>query len=235
VQLPRVNLRSFFDQKCNLCRLEAPFQAGLCRACLHDLPRITPACRRCALPVTGGTELTCGRCQKHPPAFDATLAAFAYRFPLNQLIPLIKYHNQPAALGWLADTFAEYLRTETDTRPQVLIPVPLAPSRLRRRGYNQAALLAQRLANRLGLALDQRSLTKPRDTDHQMELTGKARRRNLKGAFAWRGPAYTHVALIDDVMTTGTTASEISRLLKKHGVGRVDIWVLARTPAPGDH
>ena len=85
------------------------------------------------------------------------------------------------------------------------------------------------------MATDLRSLTKPRETAHQMELKGKARRRNLKGAFAWHGPAYAHVALIDDVMTTGTTMNEISRLLKRAGIQRVDIWVLARTPAPGEH
>ncbi len=235
MQLPQVNLRLFFNQKCNLCRLEPQAWAGLCQACLQDLPRIAPACRCCALPVEGGAGLICGRCQKRPPAFDRTFAAYAYRFPLSQLIPLIKYHDQPAQLGWLADTFAETLRSELDTLPQVLIPVPLAPSRLRRRGYNQAALLAQRLAQHLRLELDQHSLTKPLDTAHQMELKGKARRRNLQGAFAWNGPAYRHVALIDDVMTTGTTANEISRLLKRAGVSRVDIWVLARTPAPGDH
>ena len=231
----QVHFGLFFNQTCNLCRIQPQARHGLCLDCLHDLPRITPACRRCALPTQGQDGLICGRCQKHPPAFDTTLAAFAYRFPLNQLIPLIKYHQQTAQLGWLAAALADCVRSQDGALPQALIPVPLAPSRLRRRGYNQAALLAQRLGAALGIALDQRSLSKPRETAHQMELRGKARRRNLKGAFAWRGPAYAHVALIDDVMTTGTTVNEISKVLKRAGIQRVDVWVLARTPAPGDH
>ncbi|UTW14191.1 ComF family protein [Marinobacterium rhizophilum] len=199
------------------------------------MPRIAPACIRCALPLEGVEGLTCGHCQKRPPAFDRTVAAFAYRFPLNQLIPLIKYQGQTGQLGWLADSLADHLQQRCDDWPQVLVPVPLAAPRLRRRGYNQAALLATRLAKRLELATDLGSLSKPRETAHQMELRGKARRRNLRGAFQWNGPTYTHVALIDDVMTTGTTVNEISRLLKSAGIRRVDIWVLARTPAPGEH
>ncbi len=236
---PSVNLGLFFNQTCNLCLQHPQARAGLCHRCLADLPRIAPACQRCALPLEGSDGLICGRCQKRPPPFDRTFAAFAYRFPLNQLIPLIKYQGQTGHLGWLADCLACALQDNASSLPQalpqVLIPIPLAPSRLRRRGYNQAALLAGRLGRQLGITTDLRSLTKPKETAHQMELKGEARRRNLRGAFSWRGPAYGHVALIDDVMTTGTTVSEISRLLKKSGVRRVDIWVLARTPSPGEH
>jgi ComF family protein len=230
-----VNRRLFFNHNCNLCLLHPQTRAGLCHRCLADMPRIAPACHRCALPLEGSDGLICGRCQKRPPSFDHTFAAFAYRFPLNQLIPLIKYQGQTGHLGWLADSLACALQDYTGALPQVLIPIPLAPSRLRRRGYNQAALLAGRLGRQLGIPTDLRSLTKPRETAHQMELKGEARRRNLRGAFNWHGPAYDHVALIDDVMTTGTTVSEISRLLKKSGIRRVDIWVLARTASPGEH
>lgn len=222
----------FFNQSCFLCRRRKQRRAGLCEGCLRDLPRISPACRRCALPVEGGEALLCGRCLKKPPAFDHCFAGFAYRFPLNQLIPRIKYQRQPADLGWLAEAMA--LQIDDVPAPDVLVPVPLAPPRLRQRGYNQAELLAERLGRHLGLPVDRHSLTKPRDTQHQMELAGAARRRNLKGAFRWTGPAYSRIALVDDVMTTGTTASEISSLLKTAGVGGVDVWVLARTPAPGD-
>lgn len=222
----------FFNQTCFLCRRLPQRRAGLCHGCLEDLPRISPACRRCALPVEGGEQLICGRCLRKPPAFDSCSAAFAYRFPLNQLIPRIKYRRQPADLGWLADAMAVQL--DRQPVPDALLPVPLAPARLRRRGYNQAQLLADRLGRRLALPVDRHSLTKPRDTRHQMELVGAERRRNLQGAFRWSGPAYGRIALIDDVMTTGTTASEIATLLKKAGVGTVDVWVLARTPVPSD-
>ncbi|MFC6669647.1 ComF family protein [Marinobacterium aestuariivivens] len=229
-----INNWLFFNRSCYLCRLADALPQGLCSACLDDLPRIAPACRRCALPLSAGPDLVCGRCLRKPPPFDSCLAAFAYRFPLSQLIPQIKYQGQAVHLGWLADVMALEIETRQPPFPQILIPVPLAPPRLHSRGYNQAALLAGRLGRRLELPVDDSSLAKPKDTAHQMELAGSARRRNLRNAFSWKGPAYGHVALIDDVMTTGTTVSEICRLLKKSGIGRVDIWVLARTPAPQD-
>ncbi|NVK43296.1 MAG: ComF family protein [Oceanospirillaceae bacterium] len=176
--------------------------------------------------------MICGRCLKKPPAFDNCSAAFAYRFPLDQLIPRIKYRDSPADLGWLAEAMALELRGTS--LPDVLIPVPLAPARLRRRGYNQAELLAARLGRHFSIPLDRHSLTKPRDTRHQMALAGAERRRNLKDAFRWEGTSYRHIALVDDVMTTGTTVNVIAALLKKSGIERVDVWVLARTPEPGD-
>ncbi|GGO88927.1 phosphoribosyltransferase [Marinobacterium nitratireducens] len=228
----RENCSIFFNQHCFLCRLQSAQRAGLCSGCLRDLPRIAPACRRCALPLTGVESLVCGRCLKKPPPFERCITAFAYAFPINQLLPRIKYDSRPENLGWLADAMA--LELGEAPRPEILVPVPLAPARLRRRGYNQAELLARRLGRRLDIAVDRQSLGKPRDTPHQMTLAGAERRRNLKGAFCWNGPAYRHLALVDDVMTTGTTVSEIANLLLRQGVARIDVWVLARTPAPGD-
>jgi len=115
----------------------------------------------------------------------------------------------------------------------LIVPVPLHRSRLRQRGYNQALELARPLAARLGVPLAHDVLVRSRDTSAQTELDRAARRRNVRGAFHLREAIVLpdHVALFDDVMTTGATLAECARLLKRAGVRRVDAWALARAPA----
>lgn len=117
--------------------------------------------------------------------------------------------------------------------PERLICVPLHPQRLRERGYNQALELAKPLARALRIPLDADALIRLRHTSAQTGLDAKARRRNLHAAFAVADPARlpAHVAVIDDVMTTGTTLRECARVLRQAGVARVDVWALARAPA----
>src|SRR5262249_21777320 len=116
--------------------------------------------------------------------------------------------------------------------PDALIPIPLHPQRLRERGYNQALELARPLAREFGIDLRPDALVRQRATQAQSELDAAQRRRNLRGAFAVAPgvevPA--HVALIDDVMTTGTTLREAARTLLHAGALRVDVWALARAP-----
>ena len=119
------------------------------------------------------------------------------------------------------------------------MPVPLAPARLRARGYNQAWELARRVASALGIAADPSLLLRLRETVHQLALPPLARAGNVAGAFAVeprrRGElAGRHVAIVDDVMTTGSTAAEIARVLRQAGASTIEIWVLARTPRPED-
>ena len=120
------------------------------------------------------------------------------------------------------------------TKPELLLPVPLHRTRLRQRGYNQALELAKPLARLLGVPLCRDLLQRQRGTAAQTELDAVARRRNVRGAFAVRaGVALpTHVAILDDVMTTGATLAECARVLKRAGVQRVDVWALARAPSP---
>jgi ComF family protein len=131
----------------------------------------------------------------------------------------------------MAELLLAYIEQEMDEPPQLLIPVPLHPGRLRERGYNQALELARPLSRRLAIPLDYLSCRRTRPTQAQSELPMKERRKNVRGAFQVKGeiPA-RHVALIDDVVTTGSTVTELTRLLKRHGVRRVQVWTLARTP-----
>lgn len=225
--------RSFFNQTCHLCNLHKADTHGLCEACHTDLPWLISACRRCAEPIP--PDLTalplCARCQSRPPGFDRTHAAFSYSFPISQLIPAIKYQRRPEALGWLSRVFAELMRERLDRPPELLLPVPMRPWRSVQRGFNQAELIAEQLGRHLNLPVRTDLLRKRRPTLQQARLNRRSRGTNLSGSFSLDQPVSGHVAVVDDVMTTGSTAEELARLLKASGAHRVDIWVLARTPS----
>ena len=182
----------------------------------------------------------CPQCQQQPPAFDLCLSAYLYEFPVNRIIQSIKYNGRFELIRpitrHLTDILQDYY--SDSPWPETIIPVPLHKSRLRQRGYDQALLIAREICAQLRsfghLSVDIHSLKRTRPTQPQQGLDAKTRRKNLRNAFTMNNQAgYRHVALIDDVVTTGETVSEISRLLKQHRVERVDIWSLARTPAPG--
>jgi len=172
---------------------------------------------------------TCGRCQKSPPAYDRTLAAFEYRPPVDRMIQGLKFNGQLYYGRILGILMAESLMTRMDERPQCIIPVPLHPQRLRERGFNQAQELARPVAKALHIPVDVRSCQRLRATTAQTGLDAKARRQNLRGAFAVLEPKeWSHVALLDDVMTTGSTIQALASELKRAGVERVDVWLCAR-------
>ena len=199
---------------------------------MDDLPWHTqPQCPQCATPTPGGQ--LCGACLKHPPAFDRTVAALAYSFPLDRLIPRLKYHGRlavaPALGGCLAQAVAAH------ARPDRLIAMPLHPTRIRERGFNHATEIAREAAKRLGLPLDTSSCKRIRDTPPQMGLKHDARRRNVRGAFNCLGEVSgQHIALVDDVMTTGTSLDELAATLKRAGAREVSCWVVARALPPGE-
>ena len=212
--------------RCLVCREAAPPGADLCGACRDDLPWNHRACLRCALPLPGADAL-CGACQRRPPPLQEARAAFVYRFPLDRLLPRFKFHRDLAAGRLLAGAMAE--RFAALPRPDALLPIPLHRARLRRRGYDQALELARPLARALRLPL-RAGLQRTRATRAQSELDAPARRLNLRTAFTAHGPLPAHVALVDDVMTTGATVQAAARALRRAGVARVDAWVCARVP-----
>jgi ComF family protein len=218
-----------FAQDCLLCG-SACHAGALCRSCRGALPLLRPgACPRCA--SFAGTQAECGSCLSRPPAFSATEAAYIYAFPVDRLLQRFKFQGDLALAGLFAEALCE--RVAGAPRPDLLLAAPLAPRRLRSRGFNQAAEIARRMASRLGLPFDAAGCVKHTDTLPQTELEGTERRRNLRGAFSVRGEVRgRHVAVIDDVMTTGTTQDELARTLLAAGARRVDAWVVARTPAP---
>ena len=220
--------QSLFAPRCLLC--SEPGQSGqdLCAACRHALPWNRNACLRCAIPLPQPGE--CGHCQQRPPPLEETHAAFVYGFPLDRLVPRLKFHHDLAAGRLLSELMAEAFAGLP--KPQALVPVPLHVTRLRQRGYDQALELARPLAQALAIPLRADALQRKRATAAQSELHADARQRNLRNAFALP-PGHAlpqHVALVDDVMTTGATVQAAARTLRRAGVLRVDAWVCARVP-----
>jgi len=211
---------------CTLCQTLTDHPLGLCDHCRQELPVLLHACEKCALPLSED-QLICGECQKHPPLFDRATALFIYAQPLSHLVKGLKFGEQLH----LAPQFAEMLAAKVVQHPlpELVLPVPLHPTRLRQRGFNQALAIAQPLAKQLHIPLDFHSLLRKRDTPQQTRLDAVERRNNLRGAFELRQPfSAKHVALVDDIMTTGNTVHEISKLLRKNGVEHIDVWLIAR-------
>jgi ComF family protein len=216
---------------CLLCGQRSDTARDLCAACAGDLVRNRVCCPRCALPLDAPAPL-CGECLQHAPLFTAAFAPFVYASPLDQLETRFKFGRNLAAGSVLSQLWLDAAREAFPTLPHALIPVPLHPARLRERGYNQALELAKPLARALSLPLRTEMLIRTRATRAQSDLDAAARHSNLHGAFGVveNCALPTHVAIVDDVMTTGATLRECARILRHAGVERIDAWALARAP-----
>lgn len=219
-------LGGLWPRHCLVCG-EACTAEGLCPACRRALPWNRSACQRCALPLPVPVA-ACGYCLRRPPPLTVVHAAFRYEMPLDRLLPRLKFHDDLAAGRLLGGLMAEALVGAE--RPDALIPLPLHRRRLRSRGFDQTLELAVPLARGLRLPLMDDILMRMRETAPQSRLDAAARRRNLRRAFAVREGVVlpTHVALVDDVMTTGATLHAAADALLRAGVTRVDAWVCAR-------
>ena len=203
----------------------------LCPGCETSLPVLTASCPRCAMPyehedVTG----ECGSCQRRPPDYACSAALYRYAPPVDHFIRALKFHHDLGLAHMLGQRLAARLAEALD-RPDVIMPIPLHPSRLRRRGYNQALEIARPLARALALPLDYRTLRRVRATTAQSDLPIAERIRNVRGAFAVRAGARLDglkIALVDDVMTTGSTAQAAAQTLRAAGAEEVRVWVVAR-------
>ena len=227
-----------FPARCPVC--ESPLGRGrrdpLCGACWTAIERVAPpVCDACGLPfgVFAGAPVgsgggRCGECAATPPAFDWARAGGVYAGPLREAVQGLKFARKPALARPLAalvlEQWAEHL-------PPVdaVLPVPLARARERERGFNQAGLLAERLAHGLGCRAETRWLARARDTRPQTELEVAERRANVRGAFvASSAVAGRSLALVDDVLTTGATVAECARVLRAAGARRVGVLTVAR-------
>ena len=222
-------LANIHPPTCLLCR-SATNDYDICPVCDADLPRIPHACRQCGIGLPNATDSQCGACLKQPPYFDNTIAALAYQFPVNGLIQQFKFGRHLAAGRLLSQLLADTVANQSTPLPEVLFPVPMVRWRRAGRGFNQSMEIGRDLASLLGLSLDHSALVKVRNTTPQAELSRRQRRVNLRGVFDFHPKAQVPAtaALVDDVMTTGSTVSECARVLKQAGVEKVSVWVLAR-------
>lgn len=233
----RLNFRPLLPRlpgNCLLCDGPAP-RLSLCTGCLDDLPWNTARCQCCALPLAVD-QSHCAACLQRSPLQTLALAPLRYEFPLDHLIAGLKYHRQLAHAPLLGELLKQQIQQAGCPAPDLLLPVPLHKKRLAERGYNQALEIARPLARHFSLELETRLLQRPLATRPQMELDAKARAGNPRGAFALdeirlqQLGKIQSVAVIDDVMTTGATLAEITRLLAEAGIEHIELWVVARTP-----
>jgi ComF family protein len=215
---------------CLLCAARLPMGKDLCPGCEGSLPRPAATCPVCAGVLGAAADgVACGRCQQRPPAYSRTRAAFAYAAPVNRLIRDLKYHRRLELARVLGSYLAACLKTSPDPLPDVIVPVPLHPSRLRGRGYNQSLEIARPLCRALKIPLDARLARRIRPTVPQTELPRKLRGKNVRDAFrADKDVSGRVVAIVDDVMTSGHTVNALARALKRAGAREVIVWVVAR-------
>ncbi|WP_027710700.1 DNA utilization protein GntX [Dickeya chrysanthemi] len=217
---------------------------GICSHCRRHLPLPPVCCPRCGLP-SASHVLPCGRCLQRPPPWHSLLFVSDYQPPLNTLVRRIKFQRRtelaPALarlllLQWLARRRETALTLpEAYPRPDAIVTVPLHRRRHWRRGFNQTDLLARQLAHWLGCAYQPDTLIRVRYTVPQQSLKAASRRRNLRRAFRCRHTvvnqwvAGKRLVVLDDVVTTGSTAAEISRTLLNAGAKQVQVWCVCRT------
>jgi ComF family protein len=247
-EAPGTLLQALFPSYCCLCQRACDAALPLCADCRRALPRNQYACHRCALPLPAlpdqGTvlqqpepERLCGACIREAPPFDQVIAPWIYDAHFAYLIGRWKYTRQQSLTALLAQLWI-------DAAPPVptvdlLVPVPLHWRKLWQRGFNQATLLATALQQRDAQFADcpiaVKGVRRLRPGAPQSRSGAEQRQRNLRAAFTVDRPCDNlRVAIIDDVVTTGATASALAGALRAQGAARVDVWSLARTPAPGN-
>jgi ComF family protein len=218
--------------RCVLCGQAGQPGLDLCAGCEADLPINDAACSQCAEPLAGaiGRSLLCGACLRRMPPFQCC-AAFRYAYPVDRLIQGLKYRRRLAYGRVLGQLLARRLMTRDGALPQLIVPVPLGTRRYRERGYNQARELALPIHHALGLPLRSDLIVRRRETLEQAALDRKQRRKNIRDAFALTGALPSrHIAIVDDVVTTGSTVTELAKLLRRAGAERVEVWAVARAP-----
>lgn len=229
-------LRSHLPAACIVCGRAAHADYSICSDCEGELPRLTDCCDRCGIELrefgTGAT--TCNSCLLKPPSFDSCTAVFPYTSPINKLIANFKF----CARFDIGYALSRILASELDayygsSRPHLLLPVPLHGQRHRERGFNQALEICRVISTHCAIPISHSLLLKTRNTEAQTSMNSAiARKANLRGAFALQHSKHaqdvTHIALVDDVVTTMATVDTISRVLRRQWDCRIDVWCLAR-------
>ncbi len=221
--------------QCLICRR---WQRGaLCEACLSHTRRRVPRCPRCAIDLRPHpAPAHCVPCDDQTPEFDRAITALDYAQPWSTLLARLKFSEGTALARPLGKLLAEAVSARS-TPVDFVLPVPLSTQRLRERGYNQSWLLAQAVSRQLKLPARHDLLKRAQHTERLMTLDAEQRRAHIHGVFEVPSQALPliegrHLAVVDDVMTTGATLNEVSATLLEAGARSVSVWVLARTPAP---
>ncbi len=221
---------SSIPPRCVLCGGAGEPALDLCNGCRGDLICIANPCVQCGLPLQGEEPMRCGKCLKYPPYFDRVISSYLYQEPFSTLIQALKFNARLQCSRVISQLMVDQIAHAVEPLPELLIPVPLHVARTRERGFNQALELARDLSRQLKINLDFKSCQRLQQTKAQSGLDAAQRIANLRNAFSLKNPLTArHVAIVDDVMTTGSTVNALARVLKASGVECVEVWAAART------
>lgn len=214
-------------------RLTASRPPLLCSACLSRLRLLrSPLCTCCGRPFLSGGDHLCGECLQDHFAFDRARSLLLYQSPAAELIRDLKYAGQLTALASLKALILQWGMSEEFVEPDLVLPVPLHPQRLRERGFNQAGVIARGCFPQWRKRIAHQILIRHRPTSAQSSLSGRERRRSLREAFSVTDRKKVEgrqLLLIDDVYTTGSTVHACSAVLRRAGAARIEVFTLART------
>lgn len=219
-----------FPRRCPVCeKILVPGRGLICPECEKKLSLVRPPrCLKCGKEIGAETGEYCMDCLRHPRTFERGAALFNYNEAASRSMARIKYGGRREYLDFYAKAMAQHLGPALrGMKAQALVPVPVHPSRLRERGFNQAAELAWRLGELLGISVDDELLVRTKKTARQKDLGPAQRLANLQQAFSVperrrkAGAIPKTVILVDDIYTTGSTAEACARVLKAAGVRSV--------------
>lgn len=239
--LPVVNLRT----TCLLCRQTCLWKERICKFCDRSLPKIVTQCALCCNSIQifyssnigdeSGYNILCGYCQKHGRLFDRSIISFPYLPPISFMLHDFKYKGKLYFGKVLANKLIDALKISyaNEPWPNTIIPIPLHKKRLISRGYNQSTIIAKILSSTFKIPVNCSLVSRQKNTQSQTELTFKNRKTNMKNAFILKKSHNLpeHIAIVDDIMTSGATAESLSLVLKNGGIKQVDVWCIARTLA----
>lgn len=228
-------LNWFLPHICILCGARSLRQQDLCQRCYNELPILTYCCIRCAMPLSG--NYLCGYCLQQPFPVNVTYALFVYELPITQLILELKFNQKLVNARLLGELMAEKILQKwyrNKSLPDSIVPVPLHPIRLKERGFNQALEIARPIANTLKIPIHATACQRVIHTAAQATLPAAKREQNIKNAFTVTEDfCNQHIAVIDDVITTGQTTREFCQTLKSRGADTIDVWCCARSAKVG--
>lgn len=217
-----------YPYTCFLCNQPGHNGLDLCNICHEGFTPLSICCDSCGISMKTKESQVCGRCLANPPHYNKITTLFEYQEDIKKLVLPLKFNAKVSAARTIGTLMANHFSKHVEM-PDALLAVPLHKKRLRERGFNQSELIAEHLHQKLNIPLLQQFCTRTRNTVSQTSLKAAERRKNLNRAFHCDNhQGINSIAVIDDVVTTGSTANEIAKTLKKAGVKHVEIWAFAR-------
>jgi len=217
--------------RCFICHDHCTDAYPICLECKQNLPFLLKSCEQCAAPLESKVDNRCGHCLTHVKSYERTIALFDYQPPINSFIIQLKFAQRLALGSFLGELLATKLieSYQQQALPTCILPVPLHASRLKERGFNQAVVIAKPIAKQLNIPIAHHIIHRIKATAPQSQLPKNKRRRNIKDAFRVQLTSdLEHIAVLDDVITTGVTVHELCSQLKINGIQRIDVWAVAK-------